>query len=126
MKKSLAIIALLSLSACASITTGQNQSLSVQTIPMSGAKCKISNDKGTWYVPSTPGSVTVTRSYSDLAVSCEKELHSGLNTVKSATKGMAFGNILAGGIIGAAVDAGTGAAYDYPYSITVELKESQK
>jgi hypothetical protein len=32
---------------------------------------------------------------------------------------MAFGNILLGGVIGAAVDVGTGAAYDYPSLITV-------
>jgi len=34
---------------------------------------------------------------------------------------MAFGNILAGGIIGVAIDAGSGAAYDYPSIIRVEL-----
>ena len=36
-------------------------------------------------------------------------------------KRMAFGNILAGGIIGAAVDMGTGSAYDYPSLISLEL-----
>jgi hypothetical protein len=35
---------------------------------------------------------------------------------------MMFGNILAGGIIGGAIDAGTGAGYDYPTTITVPLK----
>lgn len=42
-------------------------------------------------------------------------------TIKSSAKGMAYGNILAGGIIGAAVDMGTGAAYDYPSLITVSM-----
>lgn len=37
---------------------------------------------------------------------------------------MAFGNIIVGGIIGGAIDAGTGAAYDYPSEITVELKKN--
>jgi hypothetical protein len=34
---------------------------------------------------------------------------------------MAFGNILFGGIIGVGVDTATGAAYDYPTLITVQL-----
>ncbi len=45
----------------------------------------------------------------------------GTTVVKSSTKGMAWGNILAGGIIGGAIDAGTGAAYDYPSLINVSM-----
>lgn len=110
------------LSGCASITTGQNQSVSVSTGNESGAVCSLSNDKGTWHVASTPGSVVVNRAYGDLAVNCKKGTKSGSATVKSSTKGMAFGNILAGGFIGAAVDCGTGSAYDYPTSIEVPLQ----
>lgn len=110
---------------CASITTGQNQSLSVEThaegkaVP--GATCKLENDKGTWYANS-PGTAVVRRSYNDLNVRCEKDGHEpGVTAAKSSTKGMAFGNILFGGVIGAAVDVGSGAAYDYPSIISVEL-----
>lgn len=43
---------------CASIVSGQNQSLSVETVqagkPLSGASCKLDNDKGSWSV-NTPG-----------------------------------------------------------------------
>jgi len=43
---------------CASIVSGQNQSLSVETLqagkPLSGASCKLDNDKGSWSV-NTPG-----------------------------------------------------------------------
>ena len=53
---------------CASITTGQNQSLSVETPGCFAATCKLSNDKGTWYVSSTPGTVTVERAYGDMLV----------------------------------------------------------
>lgn len=115
-------ILLLAVSGCASITTGQNQSLSVETSPCRGATCKLTNDKGVWYLNNTPGSVTVHRAYGDLTVTCEKDdFKSNPETVVSKTKGMAFGNILVGGIIGAAVDAGTGAAYDYPTLITVPM-----
>jgi hypothetical protein len=55
-------------------------------------------------------------------VRCEKAgFQPGITAAKSTTKGMAFGNILFGGLIGAAVDAGSGAAYDYPSLIDVEL-----
>lgn len=114
---------------CASITGGQNQSLSVETRAngemVSGASCKLENDKGSWYATS-PGTAVVRRSYDDLNVRCEKEGHEpGVTAAKSSTKGMAFGNILFGGIIGAAVDVGSGAAYDYPSIISVELGASR-
>jgi hypothetical protein len=34
---------------------------------------------------------------------------------------MAFGNILFGGVIGAGVDVATGAAYDYPAVIEIDM-----
>lgn len=109
------------LTSCASIVTGQNQAVSVDTSPVKDAVCTLSNDKGTWFVNS-PGSTTILRSYSDLHVSCEKKgFGKGITTVKSSTKGMAFGNILVGGLIGTAVDCGTGAAYDYPSLINVPI-----
>jgi len=122
--KILLVVAVASLTgACATITGGQKQALSVQTAPITGAQCNLTNDEGTWFVSQTPGSVTINRSYSDLSVTCEKGEHKGATSVKSKTKGMAFGNIIAGGIIGGAVDMGTGAAYDYPTLITVEMKK---
>lgn len=121
MKKLLPLIFLLS-GGCASIVSGSQQSLSVDTLPVNGSSCKLSNDKGSWFVSPTPGSVTVNRSYSDMQIVCNKGKLSGVSSVKSRTKAMAFGNIIAGGIIGSAVDIGTGAAYDYPSLIKVELK----
>ena len=110
---------------CASIVSGQNQSVSVKTIKegddISGAKCELVNDKGTWFA-TTPASVTVRRSYNELAITCKLDGQDpGIASVKSATKGMAFGNILFGGFIGAGVDMSTGAAYDYPDLITVQM-----
>lgn len=111
-------------SGCASIVTGHNQSVSVETRGKQGeavasANCKLTNDKGTWFVTS-PGSVSVRRSYTDLMVNCEKESQApGVASVKSSTKAMAFGNIIFGGVIGAGVDIASGAAYDYPTLITV-------
>lgn len=111
-------------SGCASIVSGTNQSVTVETRgkegqPVASANCKLSNNKGTWYVTS-PGSVVVSRSFEDLLINCEKEDQlPGLASVASSTKAMAFGNILFGGVIGAGVDIASGAAYDYPTMITV-------
>lgn len=111
---------------CASIVGGTNQSISVETRSMggdlvAGANCKLENPKGTWYV-TTPGSVTIHRAYDDLSIYCTKTGEQpGIASAKSSTKGMAFGNILFGGVIGVGVDTATGAAYDYPTLITVQL-----
>lgn len=90
--KRLAIPALLLLttSGCASIVNGTNQPLSVETrmkgASVAGANCKLLNDKGAWFV-TTPGSVTVHRSYEDLKVQCEKDgIQPGISSVKSSTK----------------------------------------
>lgn len=102
---------------CASIVSGQSQVVSVTTPFCPEAECTLKNDEGSYYVK-TPGTVTIDRDYDDLMVGCKKEEHPPANiTVSSSTKGMAFGNILLGGVIGAGVDMGTGAAYDYPSEI---------
>ena len=115
---------------CASIVSGQNQSVSVTSrdpvkgVDVAGAKCSLVNDKGTWYA-TTPGTVTVRRSFNELAVNCSADgMTTGIAMVKSATKAMAFGNILFGGFIGAGVDMSTGAAYDYPEVIIVTMGQS--
>lgn len=114
------------LTGCASIVGGTNQPVSVEThapdgTQVAGANCKLSNNKGTWFV-TTPGSATVHRSFEDLSVLCEKDkAASGMMMVKSSTKPMAFGNIIFGGVIGVGVDVATGAAYDYPTLIKVPM-----
>ena len=125
-----AVAATFTFTGCASIVSGNNQSLSVTTqkngSDVAGAKCSLVNDKGTWFLTS-PGSVTVRRSYADLAVDCKMDgSDAGLASVKSSTKAMAFGNILFGGIIGVGVDTATGAAYDYPELILVDMGQTKR
>lgn len=120
------LFGLISLSGCASIVDGSNQSLSVKTMAnatdLAGAQCTLKNSKGVWYV-TTPGTVTVHRAYGDMNVDCLKPGYvANANAVPSSTRGMAFGNILFGGLIGAGVDMSTGAAYDYPNPIIVNLQ----
>jgi hypothetical protein len=115
------------LGGCASIVNGTQQSISVTTPPAAGAHCKLSNDKGVWYIPNTPGSVIVHRSYRDLDVSCAKPGYGASDKlVQSHTKGMAFGNVLFGGVIGAGVDVANGSAYDYPQQVIVPLRGGER
>lgn len=110
------------LTSCASIVSGNQQSISVNTGHVQGATCALENNKGKWYVNRTPASVTVQRSYTDLVVTCEKKgISHGEKRIASHTKGMAFGNILFGGVIGVGVDMANGAAYDYPVDINVPM-----
>ena len=111
------------MSGCSSIINGTHQSISVLTPPTDHARCSLRNDKGTWFINRTPGSVVVHRSFNDLHVICEKKgFEKNTVSIKSKTKGMAFGNILVGGVIGAGIDVANGSAYDYPQSIIVPLK----
>ena len=110
------------LTGCASIVNGTSQSVSVETPPVTHATCSLTNHKGKWFIPETPGSVTVHRSYDDLIVQCQKPGYLPVTQkVKSHTKAMAFGNAIFGGAIGVGVDVADGAAYNYPAQISVPL-----
>ena len=110
-------------SGCASIVNGNHQPVSVDTGNVQNASCSLSNNKGTYFVNNTPGTVTVNRSFDAISVTCQKNgYHTTVKTVGSTTKAMAFGNILFGGVIGAGVDMADGAAYDYPANISVQMR----
>jgi hypothetical protein len=123
LKLPLLIIALCS--GCASITGSKNQPVSVTAVhqdkQVDGAECSLTNDKGTWFVKS-PGSTVIQKSGADLVITCNKEgLPTGSTSAKSSANGGVWGNILFGGIIGYAIDASTGAGFDYPTSLGVQM-----
>lgn len=117
----IAAIAAVGLSGCATIVQGSTQSMSVNTKPEDGAKCELKNSQGTWYV-TTPGSVTVHKTKTDLEISCSKEgVGKGSVTAKAKFGGTTFGNVLAGGLVGVAVDAASGANFYYDTPVTIVL-----
>lgn len=125
MNKRVSFLAVLLATGCASITGSKNQPVSIQAVhtgkSLEGADCTLTNDKGTWFAK-TPGSVVVQKSGQDMIIRCEKDgVPAGSTTVASSANAGAWGNILFGGIIGYAVDAGTGAAFDYPSSLSVQM-----
>lgn len=119
------LLVMLVCSGCASITGSKNQPVSVQASHngkiLDNADCTLVNDKGTWFVKA-PGSTVVQKSGQDLVVTCNKDgLPQGVATYASSANGGVWGNILFGGLIGFAVDASSGAAFDYPTSMGVQM-----
>ena len=129
MKRFITCFSVILLAGCASITETKNQSISVNTGEVTGAQCELRNSKGVFYVNSTPGTVTVRQACDQLVVVCKKKGYVPLNpeagTIQDKAKGMAWGNILFGGIIGIAVDRSSGAGCTYPQqSISYPLKKA--
>lgn len=113
------------LSGCASVTGTKNEPVSVdsfyQNKEIVGCNCKLVNDKGVWFV-TTPGSVVIQKSYENLLITCTKDgMDTGSAIFESKAAGGAWGNILAGGPIGYAIDRSSGAGFDYPPSMNVEM-----
>lgn len=112
----------LPLAGCATIIEGTGQSINISTVP-AGASCVVDRmGARLGQVSPAPGTLRIDKSKNDIVVSCSMP---GFQTVSVTSApsfgGTTFGNIVAGGLIGAAVDASTGANYEYPPQIMVQL-----
>ena len=110
------------LAACASIVEGTDQAILVSSVP-SEATCVLEREGNQIAVVSqTPGTVMIEKSRADVAVRCSKEGHAeGASVLPSSLEAMTLGNFVFGGIVGMAVDAGSGAMHVYPSEIIVTL-----
>lgn len=118
------------LAGCATMTGSTEQMVLVQTIfdnrQMAGAGCILSNDMGKWFV-TTPGRIMIRKSREPLKVDCKK---SGSPAVvmdnqfdASVNGGSAWSNAIFTLGVGYFVDRDTGAAYDYPSTLTVIMQD---
>lgn len=110
------------LSACATLVNGTSQTVTVSTVP-TGAACTLDR-VGTRVgaISATPGSVRLDKSKNDLSVTCSKEDFQTATVARSPScNGATFGNIIAGGVIGVAVDAAPGANFSYPDDIRLDM-----
>ena len=114
LRLTLIILLGLFLTNCASIVSDSNQVVSVDTPNCKGAKCRMSNSQGVYYIQNTPGSTAIQKAYGDLTITCEKDDSSFTSIHKSRANMATYGNILLGGIPGALIDGGSGKGYDYP------------
>lgn len=122
MLKTALLISLASLSACATLVNGTSQTVTISTAPP-GATCTVDRmGARIGAVPQTPGSLRLDKSKNDLSVTCSKSGFQTANITRAPSFGAAtLGNIIAGGVIGLVVDAASGASYDYPADIRLDL-----
>jgi hypothetical protein len=116
------LIPVLSTGGCATVVKGTTQAISVETEPP-GATCRLFREGATIAVVNlTPGSVTIGKDKDAVDVRCELDGHlPSSESLESSFQGWTLGNAVLGGLIGVAIDAGSGAMREYPTSIRVRL-----
>ena len=113
---------LLVLGGCASIQHDSHQVIRIQ--PMCGqavvsAQCTAENSRGRWTFRA-PQDVTVQKDFYALRVQCQSSMLGRRTASTNAHLQTAMaGNLLVGGVVGAAVDVGTGRGFRYPNRIDV-------
>ncbi len=106
------VLALLALGCATQPGTSVPQQITVETPGCPGARCELSNDRGRWVLPATPGAVTVMTSTTPLRLSCQGSDGQPATIGSSATAAPPTGKgaVLGGAAGGAAVGVGVGAA----------------
>lgn len=107
------------LTGCASVTHGTTQNVKIETLSpegkvVDGARCRVSNDRNDAVVRSGQ-TLPVRRSGENLSIECTQ---AGLppargQAISRVNVGL-VGNVMIGGLIGVAIDTGTGAGFNYP------------
>jgi hypothetical protein len=110
------------LSGCASLLNDDSQDLTVKlwckNKPIM-ATCFAENEKGRW-VFSAPGMVRVKNDYSALNISCKGQYVERFTVSAPALPSLAMaGNVLLGGLVGAAVDVYNSTGLKYPDNIDI-------
>ena len=121
--RTLAVVLMLgALSACATVTTGSSDNVTVETDPV-GAACEFRRGgELVGAVNPTPGSVSISKSTSDMVLTCKRAGYfDSSEDVSAEFQGMTLGNLILGGLVGIAVDAASGAMGNYPDSVQVSL-----
>ena len=121
-----AVAAAHSLGACASILSGTSQEITVDSNPR-GADCELVRQEEVLARVHTPETITVKKTKHDINVSCSKEGYQvSREHLKSKIQDATWGNIVAGGGIGWAIDSASGADNKYDDHVTVTLMRSSR
>ena len=121
-----AVVAAVNLGACSTIVNGTNQSIQFTTGSVDGADCNLTGGSNHAVSKSfvSPAEVEVPRSSKSLTLNCNKAgYQSAERQVDSKIEATTGGNLLLGGVIGAGVDAATGAVYKYPEEVDLPMDE---
>jgi hypothetical protein len=108
--------------ACASVIEGRSQQVAVYTNPP-GADCGLYR-QGTrlGIVQNAPGSILIEKTKHDIWVACVKPGHQMATYLNhSGAAPAAWGNIIAGGLVGWAIDSASGADNKYTSPVNMTL-----
>ena len=107
---------------CATVTKGTSQTVTVTTDPP-GARCTLTREGAILAaIQPTPGSMSIEKSGKDVSVSCElAEYKDTTGVFEAKFAGATAGNIILGGVIGAAIDASSGAMHEYEPTLTLTM-----
>jgi hypothetical protein len=106
------LLPLITIGCATQLGTSVPQQITVETPGCPGARCELSNDRGTWVLPATPGTVTVLTSTKPLRLSCQGSdgqpatIGSGATAAPPTGKGA----VLGGAVGGVAMGVGAGSA----------------
>jgi hypothetical protein len=110
------------LTGCASMVGDDFQEITVNTVcndrPVL-ARCTAQNENGKW-VFRAPASITVQNATGNLEITCKVDFGPKFSVLVPALPSWAMaGNILVGGLIGAAYDTYSGSGLKYPENINI-------
>ena len=118
------ISAILTLSACSTITDGTTQEINVKTTP-AGAACTLArNNEVIYRFSSSPHRVIVSKSKHPVLITCNKAGYkqgSFVNTPRTAKS--SGNNAYVGGLIGVLIDSSTGASNEYQEHVHIDLEK---
>jgi hypothetical protein len=119
-------IVVLPLMGCSSIIEGTSQEILVNTNP-AGANCVFEREGNVIArVSETPGGATIKKTKYDITVRCSKAGYQEATYLNhSGAAGATFGNIVAGGGIGWAIDSASGADNKYDGVVNLTLSPGQ-
>lgn len=125
MKALIVVLALISLGGCATVMEGNDQSIAINTVKCEehGNPICTATNKDNAVMVRTPGTLPVEKGKADLVIECRSDngIAYGAYNAASSYEAMNLGNLLLGGLIGFGVDAATGAMWEFPPSIIVEM-----
>ncbi len=116
----------LDIAGCATMAGDTDQSVSLITTcehstAVVHAQCTLANARGTTTIM-TPAAVNIQRSAGDLRIQCDSTSGSGKAVLQASGKWSTAGNLIFGGIFGVGVDLASGASFQYPKEVTLELQ----
>lgn len=108
------------LGGCATLVSGDDTNTQITTDPI-GASCELVGDNYNIIV-TTPANVQLDSDVAPVTITCNADGHvEEITEIDTSMDGTTFGNIIAGGLIGFAVDAASGAGYKFPETVDLVL-----